>query len=285
MASKAKAKRVYLLGNPDKAEAEPVLENLASFAPSRCTVVGSQLGLDGRAAVEAKAERIITIGGDGTLIGVARSLGIDQIPLIGVNVGKLGFLAEFSVGELKDSFDEAVSDDALITRRTMLDVTIHHDGRPRVTSPAVNDCVIQAGPPFRMVTLGISINNDHLTEVRGDGLIVCTPSGSTAHNLSAGGPIVQPCVDAMVLTPLNPHSLTHMPLVIERDAVINIVATVVNEGTTAIIDGQVSHPIEPGDRLTIKRFASDYLLVHNPGFAKWRNLVTKLHWGWAPSCD
>jgi len=136
-----------------------------------------------------------------------------------------------------------------------------------------------------MITLGVSVNGEHLTDVRGDGLIVCTPSGSTAHNLSAGGPIMQPGVDAMVLTPLNPHSLTHRPLVIECDAVIEISANAVNEGTTAIIDGQVSYSLKTGDRVTVKRSTSDVLLVRNPKYAQWHKLVTKLHWGKAPAYE
>ena len=279
------SRRVYLLANPDKAEARAATAELESFAGSRCTLVGSSFGWDGRPAVEAGADRIVVIGGDGTLIGVARSLGTDPIPLIGVNVGKLGFLAEFSVEELKSTFDRVIADDRLVSRRTVLHVTVQHDGSVRDTSLAINDCVIQAGPPFRLIRLGISIDNEHLTTVGGDGLIVCTPSGSTAHNLSAGGPIVQPGVDAIVLTPMSPHSLTHKPLVIERESVIDIHATEVNEGTMATIDGQVPCPLRPGDRVTVKRFNADYLLVHNPLYAKSHNLIAKLHWGRAPNYD
>jgi NAD+ kinase len=194
-------------------------------------------------------------------------------------------LTEYSIDELKGGFDAAISDDDLISRRAVLHVSVQHDGQILDAGMAINDCVIQAGPPFRLITLGASINGEHLTEVRGDGLIICTPSGSTAHNLSAGGPIVQPGIDAIVLTPLSPHSLTHKPLVIEREAVIDIIASTVNEGTTAIIDGQVSYPLQPGDRVTIKRFGADYLLVRNPCYAKWHNLVNKLHWGQTPNYE
>ncbi|MEE9293983.1 MAG: NAD(+)/NADH kinase [Phycisphaerae bacterium] len=278
-------RRIYFLSNPGKPDGAAALEDLRSFAASRCTVVGSSPAPDGRAAAQAGAERIVVLGGDGTLIGVARSLGASQVPLIGVNVGKLGFLAEFSIEELKRCFDRAISDDTIISRRTVLQVAVRHNGGVRDSSLAINDCVIRAGPPFRIIKLGISINGEHLTDVAGDGLIVCTPSGSTAHNLSAGGPIMQPGVDAIVLTPLSPHSLTHKPLVIERESVIDIVARDVNEGTTAIIDGQVSCPLQPGDCVTIRRFDTDFLLVHNPLYPKWHNLMTKLHWGQAPSYE
>ena len=276
---------MFFLSNPNKSDAVSVLAELRAFAADRCQVVGAHLGLDGRQAVAAGAERIVVIGGDGTLIGVARSLGKDQIPLVGVNVGKLGFLAEFSVEELKRSFDQAIADDTIVSRRGALDVAVRHYGTVRETLLAINDCVIQAGPPFRIIRLGIAIDGARLTDVGGDGLIVCTPSGSTAHNLSAGGPIMQPGVDAIILTPLCPHSLTHRPLVVERDSVIDILASDVNEGTTAIVDGQVSCPLSPGDRVTIRRYKHDFLLVHNPAYAKWHNLVTKLHWGRSPNYD
>ena len=282
MSEASKTRRVFLLGNPHKTEAGVAFEELRSFAESRCQIVGAQLGLECEAAVEGLAHRIVVVGGDGTLIGAARSLGADQIPLIGVNVGKLGFLTEFSVDELKSGFDQALCDDEVISRRKILEVTVRRDGGVNHHSLAVNDCVIQAGPPFRLVTLGVSIDSDHLTEVSGDGLIVCTPSGSTAHNLSAGGPIMQPGVDAIVLTPMNPHSLTHRPIVIERDAVIDIVASAVNERTAAIIDGQVLCGLSNGDRVTIKRFSADFMVVRNPLYASWHKLVTKLHWGQAP---
>ncbi len=285
MSDSARAQRVYFLSNPGKPDGAAALEDLQTFAASRCTVVGSSLALHGRQAVQAGADRIVVAGGDGTLIGVARSLGADQVPLIGVNVGKLGFLAEFSLEELKRCFDRAISDDTIISRRTVLQVSIQCNGGVRDSNLAINDCVIQAGPPFRIIKLGIAINGEHLTDVGGDGLIICTPSGSTAHNLSAGGPIMQSGVEAIVLTPLSPHSLTHRPLVVEREAVIEVIAREVNEGTTAIIDGQVSCPLKRGDRVTIRRFESDFLLVRNPLHAKWHNLTTKLHWGRSPSCE
>ena len=285
MSGSTRTTRVYCLGNPDKPNVQSALEDFLTFARPRCQLVGYTLGVDGRLAVEAHANRVVVLGGDGTLIGVARSLGNNQIPLIGVNAGKLGFLAEFSLEELKRNFDAALSDETLINRRMVLQILVKRGRETIDYGLAINDCVIQAGPPFRMSNLGVSIDGEHLTDVRGDGLIVCTPSGSTAHNLSAGGPIIQPGINAIVLTPLNPHSLTHKPLVIECEAVIDIHASTVNEGTTAIIDGQVSVALKPDDQVTIQRFPSDFMLVRNPRYAGWHKLVTKLHWGRPPNFD
>ncbi len=278
-------RRVYLLANPDKPEAARAMRAAESLRADDVEIVGSAVGVDATDAVAAGVDRIIVFGGDGTLIGVARSLGANQLPLVGVNIGKLGFLAEFSPDELKESFERVIRDDTLVTRRIALHVSVRHNGGVRDTSLAINDCVIHAGPPYRIIRLGVSINGEHLTTVGGDGLIVCTPSGSTAHNLSAGGPIVQPSVPAIVLSPMNPHSLTHKPLVVESDSTIEIHASEVNEGSTAIIDGQVTCPLQPGDRITVRRFESDYLLVRNPLYARWHKLVTKLHWGRSPSYD
>lgn len=274
--------RLCFLGNPEKRDAEARLTELHDFAAGRCRVVGCELTMDGPAAVRAKADRIVVLGGDGTLIGVARSLGADQIPLVGINLGKLGFLTEFSPDEFVAHFDRIIHDDGLIDRRTVLHVTVLHNGGATSRLIAINDCVIQAGPPFRLITLGVTIDGEPLTNMRADGLIVCTPSGSTAHNLSAGGPIVQPEVEAIVLCPLNAHSLTHKPIVVGRGAVIEITAAAVNEGTTAIIDGQESLPVRPGDRVSIHRFETDVQIVRNPSYGRWHKLVTKLYWGRAP---
>lgn len=278
-------RRIYLLANPDKPEAARAMRAAQNLQVEGVEIVGSAIGVDATDAVDAGVDRIIVFGGDGTLIGVARSLGANQLPLVGVNIGKLGFLAEFSPDELKESFERIIRDDTLVTRRIALHVTVRHNGDVRDTSLAINDCVIHAGPPYRIIRLGVSINGEHLTTVGGDGLIVCTPSGSTAHNLSAGGPIVQPRVPAIVLSPMNPHSLTHKPLVVESDSTIDIHASEVNEGSTAIIDGQVTFPLQPGDVITVRRFESDYLLVRNPLYTRWHKLVTKLHWGRSPSYD
>jgi len=276
---------VFFLANPDKPKALAALERVTSAAADRCNMIGAARLIDGRPAIAAKADRIVVFGGDGTLIGVARSLGDHQIPLVGVNVGKLGFLAEFSINEVETELDRILSDDALIKRRMMFEVGVFRNAHAAETFTAVNDCVVQAGPPYRIIRLRLSINGEHLTYVEGDGLIVSTPSGSTGHNLSAGGPILQPGVAAIILTPVNPHSLTHKPLVIEGDSVVEVTAHDVNEGTTLIIDGQVSCPLGGKNRVVIRRFSQDFLIVRNPRHTLWNKLVGKFHWGRAPNYE
>ena len=274
--------KVFIVANPDKPDVNEAIERLRRFAEPHCDIVGLSFSPQTREVVATDSTRLIVLGGDGTLIGVARFMQADQVPLIGVNLGKLGYLTEFSMPELEAVFDRVLTDDTLISRRIILEVTVQRNGAMTHHSIAINDCVVQAGPPFRMVDLGVAIDGARLTELRGDGLIVCTPSGSTAHNLSAGGPIMQSDVDAIILTPLCPHSLTHKPLVIGSASEIDIIAARVNPGTTAIIDGQVSCPLAAGDRVVIRRYPCDFLVVRNPMYAKWHNLVTKLHWGRSP---
>ena len=275
-------RRVFVLGNPEKWSVARTLTKLKQFVAERCNLVGGELGLDVQKAIEAGAETIIVLGGDGTLLGVARSLGANQIPLIGVNLGRLGFLANYSVDELKAHFDRAIGDPTLVETRMMLDVNVHRGDRVRFTSRVLNDCVIQAGPPFRQIELSVFLDGQRLTDISGDGVIVCTPTGSTAHNLSAGGPIVQAGVHAIVLTPLCPHSLTHRPLVVEHDARIEIVAKEINPGSTATIDGQESCPLQVDDRVMITRSPAPLRLVRNPLYPNWNKLVTKFQWGQSP---
>jgi len=276
--------RVFIVGNPDKPEVPPAMERLTAFIAERANLVGTDLGLDARRATDAQADFLVVLGGDGTMLSVARSLGPKQIPLIGVNFGKLGFLTHFTVEQLIDGFDDVVADGGLITERMMLNVRVEYaDGRPGCGGICVNDCVIHAGPPFRMTSFDVELDGEQLTRVSGDGLIVCTPTGSTAHNLSVGGPVLMVAVHSFVLTPLNPHSLTHRPIVIDSDIRVVIRAKEVNPGTTALMDGQVSCPLRAGDSVCITRSPHRCRIVRNPSVPHWHNLITKLGWGYLPN--
>jgi len=280
MTAARRPRRVFILGNPTKQEVPAALDELRDFVADRAELVGAELGIDGQLAIEAKADYVIVLGGDGTLLAVARSLGANQIPLIGVNFGKLGFLTQFSVHQLKERFDSLLHNGNLITERTMLRVRVTHaDGQAPYESLCVNDCVIQAGPPFRLICLQIELDGRKLTKVCGDGLIVCTPTGSTAHNMSAGGPLLMADVHSIVLTPLNPHSLTHRPIVMNAESKLIIEAEDVNPGSMAILDGQLHCPVRAGDKVQIVQGSQRWSLVRNPRRPKWHNLVTKLRWG------
>lgn len=255
------------------------MRSLEGDLAERAEVLGTGLVDEAAALVATSPDRVIVIGGDGSILAVARAMGDRQIPVIGVNFGKLGFLAEFSLEELGLHLDQALADEGIVSRRMMIEATIRRNGELPDRILAANDCVVHAGPPFRMVDLAIVLDGAALTGVSGDGLVLATPSGSTAHNMSAGGPIVEPVIRAITVTPMNPHSLTHRPLVVAGDSTIEVIARRVNPGTTVVIDGQRQVPLAEGDRMVVRRFAHDFQLVRNPAQPKWYTLMTKLKWG------
>jgi NAD+ kinase len=255
------------------------MASLVAGLEGRAEVVGSGVLANVGSLMAGSPDRLFVLGGDGTLLSVARGLGDRQVPIVGVNFGKLGFLAEFTYEDLVGQLDAVLNDESIVIRRMILDSTIRCGSGQATQSLAVNDCVVHAGPPFRMIEMSISVDGDHLTNVRGDGLVLATPTGSTAHNLSVGGPIVQPETRAIVLSPISPHSLTHRPLVVAGDSTIEVVTRAANFGTTVAIDGQVSFPMKAGDQLIVRRWPRDFQLVRNPGQAKWYTLITKLKWG------
>ncbi len=271
--------RVIVIYNPDKPQVEATLSSLLAELNRRVEVVATG-GINETAGLtEARPDRIIVLGGDGSILAVVRTLRDRQVPIVGVNFGKLGFLAEFTAEELHQNLDAAVTDPGIVSRRMMMVAQVVGNGGHTARSVAVNDCVVQAGPPYRMIELSVSVDGDYLTHMRGDGLVLATPSGSTAHNMSVGGPICQPETRAIILSPISAHSLTHRPLVFDGDSTIEVVACGVNAGTTLVIDGQLPLPVSAGNRITVSRCPQDFLLVRNPSQTRWHTLTTKLKWG------
>lgn len=269
---------IFIIGNEKKPQVRTALQRITQGIDGRANLVGTALGVHPEELSELQADFVIVLGGDGTILAAARALGQQALPIIGVNLGKLGFLAEFSIDELIVQFDKVVADPELIAERMVLEVHQHGE-----TSLAINDACMIAGPPFRMIELECYINGEQLTRMSGDGLILSTPTGSTAYNMSAGGPILLPTVRAIVVTPIAPHSLSLTPIVVDCDSTIEIKMTRVNEGTSLLIDGQLSSKLEQGDVIRVRRYEQVFRLVHNPRYAHWHTLVTKLRWGQSPS--
>jgi NAD+ kinase len=274
--------RVFLIGNPGKPSVAQALDQVEEIVSRYAQVVGKLLSHPTADLNEAQPELVVVLGGDGMILGVARALGRRQVPLMGVNLGKLGYLAEFSLKDLEDHFEQIVADPSPLSEGMMLDTTVCHQSRRVFHSLAMNDCVVQAGPPYRMIELAVMTDGQPLSSVLGDGLIVSTPIGSTAHNMSAGGPIVENGVNALVITPICPHSLAHRPLVLRADQAIDVIATRVNEGTTVAIDGQFSVPLHVGDHLSVRTSEHRFKLVRHPGQTRWHTLLAKLKWGVRP---
>ena len=165
----------------------------------------------------------------------------------------------------------------------MMDVRVVRADVHEPASPAVNDCVVFAGPPFHMIEMVVEVDGDEVAYIRGDGVIVATPSGSTAHNLAAGGPILEPTGEAFILTSICPQALSYRPLVLAASRRISIRIAQANPGTTVATDGRIVQPLQVGDRILISRYNADFLLVRNPRHSEWHALRRKPRWGEAPN--
>ncbi len=228
------------------------------------------------------ADVVITFGGDGTLLdaaGAAARAGTST-PVMGINLGRLGFLTEVSRAELVESLTVLVSGQARTEVRAMLAGRLQRRATADVERLALNDIVVTRGALARMIEVDVAVDGQSVCEVKADGLIVATATGSTAYNLSAGGPIVHPSVDAFVLTPIAPHTLTNRPLVLPATA--EIVLSPVIEAQSEIVvtfDGQSSLPLETGDVIEIRRAAELVRLVHTSNRTHFDMLREKLQWG------
>jgi NAD+ kinase len=280
--AKSKLPRLVIFGDLQREYVCEAIEEFADFAKGRSEVV-ARCTTDRRTADMLKEVNFaVVFGGDGTILSAARHLRQCNAPIVGVNVGKLGFLAEFSVDELKDCFDDIVSGKVQVEKRMMLGCRVFSDGKEKFHSAAVNDVFITAGPPFRMIELRISVDDQSVAGCVSDGLIISTPTGSTAYNLSAGGPILSGKMEAMVITPVCPHSLSFRPIVINADSKVEIFGVRVNEGTTVSIDGQISCKLSIDDVVKVEREKSDFLIVNNPARTQWETLASKLSWAGKP---
>lgn len=303
MAETGSQPKVVIFGDPHKPGVRGAVDEFVRFADGQAEILArytieevkkagnhrsrSPIAEGPKAEILGECDFAIVFGGDGSIISTARNLSGASIPLVGVNVGKLGFLAEFSVGELKDYFPLLSSGAVPIHKRMMLKSTVFgaDQGNGRVqkfSSAAVNDLFIAAGPPFRAIELQIFVDGQPLAGCVSDGLIISTPTGSTAYNLSAGGPILSPEVEALVITPICPHSLSFRPIVLKADSTIEVIGLRVNEGTTVSIDGQISLKLAADEVVRVERDDSGFLIVSNPIRSQWDTLATKLRWAEKP---
>lgn len=271
-----------LFGDPKKGHVADVIEDFLKFAKDKADVIAS-CGIEKCTVnILKKADFAVVFGGDGSITSAARQLSQVNVPVIGVNLGKLGFLAEFSLEELKKFFPSLTSGKARIEKRMMLACKISSNNKEIFCSAAINDVFIMAGPPFKMIELKISVDGQSLAGCISDGLVISTPTGSTAYNLSAGGPIISPKMEAIVITPICPHSLSFRPIVINADSNVEVLPLRVNEGTTVSIDGQLSCKLAINDVVKIERNKGDFLVVNNPLRTRWDTLATKLSWAEKP---
>ena len=271
--------KLVVFGDPQKGSVSEAITEFTRFVTGKADILCS--GTIEKCTTDAleKCDFAVVFGGDGSIISAARNLSQTRAPVIGVNMGKLGYLAEFSVGELKGLFDSIITGRTPIENRMMLSWKLPRQKR---VGTAVNDVFIAAGPPFRMTELEISVDGHDVASCVSDGLIISTPTGSTAYNLSAGGPILAGAMKAMVVAPICPHSLSFRPIVINAQSTVEITGVRVNDGTTVCIDGQVPWPLSSGDIVQVSQAPGDFLVVNNPLRNAWDTLATKLGWAQKP---
>ncbi|UCD74833.1 MAG: NAD(+)/NADH kinase [Phycisphaerales bacterium] len=274
---------VVLLANHERPEIRRVVDEMRPDI-ARFADIEAELEADGDPLPEnLNADLAIAVGGDGTLISQARRVVDRGLPLVGVNFGRLGFLAEYDVQSLIQHADVVFGEHPPIHEHMMLKATVLDHGRSVVTDGiSLNDCVVTAGHAFRLIELGLSVDGAEGPPLRGDGVIVSTPVGSTAYNVSAGGPIVHPTQEAIIITPLAAYSLAFRPIVLCPDSELRIDIRLANEGTTLVMDGQVSVPLRAGQSILLKQYERKVRFVSNPSTTFWGILQEKLNWASPP---
>lgn len=280
--------RLAIFGHLKRQKVSEVVEEFKNFAKDKAEIITSCGIEDCSPDVLKNCDFAVVFGGDGSIISAARNLSKTSVPMIGVNLGKLGFLAEFSISELEEYFSDIVSGKTTIEKRMMLRCEVYDSSnrsRRKFSSAAINDVFITSGKLHRMIELKMAVDGQPIAGCVGDGLIISTPTGSTAYNLSAGGPILDSSMQAMVITPICPHSLSFRPIVISADSRVEVFCVRLSEGTTISIDGQDSLVLSVGDIVRLDKANSDFLVVNNPLRTRWETLAAKLGWAETPKYE
>ena len=284
--------RVGFIGHTGYEELPAILRELLSL--------GSEMGLDlefepdmhaeaggGRKLDDAsQLDALITLGGDGTLLRGARLLDGARVPIIGINLGRLGFLTTCGADDMEHAVRLlAAGDHVAEARMALRAVAVDGGGANRQEWRALNDFVVHKGGFARVVRLGLSVNGDSIGTYAADGVIISTPTGSTAYSLSAGGPVVVPTVESIILTPVSAHALGIRPLIVAPDAEVVIDTAQSSESLLVTVDGQVGTELVPGEKLVVTRAPNPVHIVRLPGGSFFERMRAKLGWGGPPDVD
>jgi NAD+ kinase len=231
--------------------------------------------------IGAHADLAIVIGGDGTMLDAARRLARYRVPLVGVNQGRLGFMTDIARNDMLTCMDDLLDGRFTAENRMLLDAEVLRDGKEISANQALNDVVVDKGAIGRMIEFELSIDGEFIFNLRSDGLIVSTPTGSTAYSLSAGGPILHPTLTGIALVPLCPHALTNRPIMVNDQANIEI-CIIQADDPRVHFDGQVTLDLLPGDCVRLKRSEYTICFLHPPGYSYFAMLRQKLHWSERP---
>jgi NAD+ kinase len=291
---KIRVRRVGVLVKPNQPEALETICRLASWCASKgVAVVGGprlereRVEAETGCAVEAVphselvrgVDLIVVLGGDGTMIGAARMVGDAGTPVLGVNFGTLGYLAEFTVEGMTAALEAVTEGDYTLDRRLMLSATVERGGERLMHDRVLNDVVISKSALARIIEIETWVDKKFVNRFRADGLIVSTPTGSTAYSLSAGGPVIYPSMSAVVITPICPHTLSNRPLVVPDDVDFELVLKTPREEVALTLDGQVGMPLECEDRVTVRKSRTTFNMIQAHTRNYFDVLRDKLKWG------
>ena len=291
---KLSVRRVGVLVKPNQPEALETICRLVSWCASNGIKVAGGPRLE-RERVEEKtgcevdalphselvrgSDLIVVLGGDGTMIGAARMVGDTGTPVLGVNFGTLGYLAEFTVEDMTGALEAVLRGDYTLDRRLMLAATVTRGGEQLMHDRVLNDVVISKSALARIIEIDTWVDKKFVNRFRADGLIVSTPTGSTAYNLSAGGPVIYPSMNAVVFTPICPHTLSNRPLVVPDDVDFELVLKTQREEVALTLDGQVGMPLEYEDRVTVRKSSTTFNMIQAHTRNYFDVLRNKLKWG------
>jgi NAD+ kinase len=273
--------RIFVLGNAYRRGVKEEAERLLPFLRQHAEIVAVDLKQETDLS-GLTADLALVLGGDGAILRAARQMGYRQAPVLGINLGKLGFLADLTPEELCQWFPRVVRGEYRVTRHLMFECMIEGPEGKRVVL-GLNETFIHTGASFHSIDLDLGVDGETVTRFSGDGLILSTPVGSTAHSLSAGGPILGQELSAFVITPVSPHTLTSRPVVDSADKQYTIVLLSEYDDAVVIVDGQDPLPITREHRITVRRAPVTFGLVKVPGRSYYQTLRDKLRWGTQPN--
>jgi NAD+ kinase len=279
--SRNRPMRIFVLGNVNRAGVKEEAERLLPFLREHCEVAVFDLCQE-HTLEQENVDLALVLGGDGAILHAAHQMGYRQHPVLGVNLGRLGFLADLHPDELRTCFPAVVRGEFRVTQHLMFECAIETP-RERRTLLGLNEVVFRAGPPFHLIEVEVSVKGETVSLFSGDGLILSTPIGSTAQSLSAGGPILSQELPAFVLTPICPHTLTARPIVDSADQVYTIKLGARAAGAMLVVDGHETVPLTPHDRVTVRRAPVAFQLIKVAGHSYYQTLRDKLSWGVPPN--
>jgi NAD+ kinase len=276
--------KVYVLGNAERPGVSAEVERRLPLLREKAEVLLVDLRQEQDLSLHAPADLAFVFGGDGAILRAARQMGYRQAPVLGVNLGRLGFLADIHPQDFTVCFLEVLSRNFRTTSHLMFECVIEaSDGKPPPVILGLNEVVVYAAPPLRILDLELDVDGAPVSRFSGDGLIVSSPTGSTGHNLSAGGPILGQELQAFVITPICPHTLTYRPIVESAEKTYSIKLGPGAARAVVAVDGQVVAEVTPQHRIVVRKAPVTFRLVKVPGHSYFQTLRDKLHWGTPPS--